>query len=255
MKYVLLVLFLLIQPVFGSEKLNDEKLKNEKLWDAYDALLIRYVIPELKHDIEVNLIDYAGFKRDPAFAVVVDQIRAYPVSSLNSKQDKLAFYINAYNILTIQLILDHAPKKSIKEIGGFFSGPWDQVVLSNELGDLTLDDIEHGIIRPLGDPRIHFAVNCASLSCPDLRLEAYRSERLNEQLDDQTQLFLGQRGKGARIQGESVSVSKLFSWYKDDFKVDGGVGKFIERYYPQTKGKKLDFLDYNWSLNQLDVEE
>lgn len=121
-------------------------------------------------------------------------LSSYPLANLKSKQDKLAFYVNAYTILTIQLILDHNSKKSIKEIGGFFSGSWDQVVLKNEIGDLTLNDTEHRIIRPLGDPRIHFAVNCASLSCPDLRLEAYQSEKIDAQLDDQTQHFLSQKG-------------------------------------------------------------
>ncbi|MBL4680559.1 MAG: DUF547 domain-containing protein [Pseudomonadales bacterium] len=251
MKYALLFLCLQLNPNFADEKLADEKFATEKLWDVYDSILIRHVSSSSRQGIEVNLVDYAGFQKDPAFAGLVEALRAYPVSTLKSKNEKLAFYINAYNILTIQLILDHNPKTSIKEIGNFFSGPWDQTVLINALGELTLDDIEHRIIRPLGDPRIHFAVNCASLSCPDLRIEAYRSAVIDAQLEDQTRLFLHQKGKGAFIQGKSVFVSKLFSWYKKDFDSRGGVETFIGDYYPETKGKKLKFLDYDWALNKL----
>lgn len=240
MKYVLLLICFLANSVSA----------NEKLWDAYDLILSAHVSKSSRQGIEVNLVDYSGLKNDPSFAALVKELGAYPVAKRNTREDKLAYFINAYNILTIQLILDHEPEKSIKEIGSFFSGPWDQVVLINELGELTLDDIEHKIIRPFGDPRIHFAVNCASLSCPDLRLEAYRSDKLNEQLDDQTRLFLRQEGKGARIREESVFVSNLFSWYKKDFREGGGVAQFVAEYYPETKGKKLDFLKYNWSLNK-----
>lgn len=219
-------------------------------WSLYDELLRDYVRSGEKAGLDANLVDYRGLAADSRFEVLVDQIREFPVEALDGDRETLAFYINAYNILTIRLILDHWPVDSIKDIGGFFKGPWDMVVLKNADGELTLDNIEHDIIRSIPEPRIHFAVNCASLSCPDLRREAYRAERLDEQLDDQARTFLQQSGKGIEIQGEGIKVSKIFDWYEEDFEAAGGVKAFVQEYRPDMRIDRVTgTMRYNWSLN------
>ncbi|MEX2489013.1 MAG: DUF547 domain-containing protein [Pseudomonadales bacterium] len=219
-------------------------------WTGYDQLLKEYVEPASKAGLDVNLVDYSGLRNDTRFEVLVDTIREFPVDRLENDNERLAFYINAYNILTMRLILDHWPVDSIKDIGGFFSGPWDIVVLKNADSSLTLDNIEHDIIRSIPEPRIHFAVNCASLSCPDLRREAYRADRLHEQLEDQTRRFLRQDGKGLSVDGDRVKVSRIFDWYEEDFDRVGGVTKFVQRIRPdlEIEGVRAK-LTYNWALN------
>ena len=221
------------------------------LWDEYDELLSQYVQSGERQGIEVNLVDYDGLEQEPAFVSLVNQIKSFPVSALVSKKEKLAFYINAYNILTIQLIIDHQPEESIKEIGNIFSGPWDKVVLQHGLVGLTLDDIEHKIIRPMGEPRIHFAVVCASLSCPNLRTTAYRANKLESQLESQTKIFLAQQSKGLKREKDKIYISKIFGWYKKDFEASGGVYSFVTRYYNEgIDSRVIDYLDYNWMLNK-----
>lgn len=219
-------------------------------WSLYDELLSEYVKPGQKEGLEANLVDYSGLRADARFDVLVEMIREYPVENLEGDKEHLAYYINAYNILTIRLILDRWPVDSIKDIGGFFKGPWDIVVLENSDGKLTLDNIEHDIIRSMPEPRIHFAVNCASLSCPDLRREAYRANRLDEQLDDQVREFLHQKGKGIVINGRPIKVSRIFDWYEEDFDGEGGVKTFVRQYRPDIKIDRVAAsIPYNWSVN------
>src|SRR5690606_1819087 len=116
---------------------------------------------------------------------------------------------------------------------------------------MSLDDIEHDILRRIGDTRIHMAIVCASVSCPDLRTEPYTGERLEEQLEDQVQQFLANPGKGVRIEDDAVRVSKIFHWFRGDFELGGGVGKFIAHYRPDLPpGMPIKAnLPYDWSLN------
>lgn len=218
-------------------------------WTRYDELLNSHLVASEKDGVALNLVDYESIAADPSFYSIVNQIIQFDVQQLSSNQEKLAFYINAYNILTINLILDNWPVDSIRDIGNFFQGPWDVVVLENADGQLTLDDIEHKIIRTFGEPRIHFAVNCASLSCPDLRHEAYRAEHLDEQLDDQTKLFLS-NAKGLLVDGDRLRLSKIFDWYGEDFEVFGSLGNFIKLYRPELQFDNVRTnLRYNWNLN------
>jgi hypothetical protein len=222
-------------------------LATEPSWDLYAEILGRHVAPGEQDGVRLNLVDYDEVARDPGFAALVNQVRGFDVRSLESREEKLAFYINAYNILTIQLIVDHWPLESIRDIGNFFRGPWDIVMLENADGELTLDDIEHEIIRSLGEPRIHFAVNCASVSCPDLRAEPYTASRLDEQLEEQTRDFLANPGKGVTVEGNDLRVSKLFDWYEEDF---GDIAGFVREHKQGIEFKRIDgYLDYNWSLN------
>ncbi len=224
-------------------------LAAEPDWASYDELLSSHLITAEKDGFTVNLVNYVSIAADPRFYSVVNQIILFDVEQLNSTQGKLAFYINAYNILTIKLILDNWPVDSIRDIGNFFQGPWDIVVLENADGQLTLDDIEHNIIRTFNEPRIHFAVNCASVSCPDLRHEAYRAEQLDEQLEDQTRLFLNNE-KGLLLDGNRLRLSKIFDWYGEDFEEFGNLGNFVKLYRPELQFNGLRTnLRYNWNLN------
>jgi len=218
-------------------------------WTDYDEILNKYLIPGEKAGWQMNLVDYEGIAADPDFYALVNQISQFDVQQLVSTEDKLAFYINAYNILTIKLILDNWPLDSIRDIGSFFRGPWDIVVLENFDGQLTLDDIEHNIIRQLNEPRIHFAVNCASLSCPDLRHEAYRADRLDEQLEDQTELFLTHE-KGLLLESSRLRLSKIFDWYAEDFEAFGDLENFVKLYRPELQFDNIGTnIHYNWNLN------
>lgn len=218
-------------------------------WSDYNALLSAYVMPGTKDGLQANLVDYQSIAEDERFGRAILGIQQFDVRLLETREETLAFYINAYNLLTIRLIIDHQPLDSIRDIGNFFRGPWDIVVLENADGRLTLDDIEHQIIRGFAEPRIHFAVNCASLSCPDLRLEAYQAAKLDAQLEEQTQHFLTQ-SKGLQTRDSLIRVSRIFDWYEEDFESRGGVERFIRHYRPELEFSEADAsLPYNWALN------
>ena len=207
-----------------------------------------------KEGLQLNLVKYQSIAADFRFYSLLNQIADFDVSELSTDNERLAFYINAYNILTIKLIVDNQPLDSIRDIGNFFQGPWDIVVLNNADGRLTLDNIEHRIIRQINEPRIHFAVNCASLSCPDLRNEAYRAERLDQQLDEQTRSFLN-NPRGLVTDGRSLRLSKIFDWYGEDFEVYGTLGDFIRQYRPELQfDNTRTNLAYNWNLNSYPEE-
>lgn len=218
-------------------------------WTRYGAALDRHVRAGEVDGISANLVDYEGMASDPDFAAAVQAVRDFDVRRLESDAERLAFYINAYNVLTIQLIVDHWPVETIRDIGNFFRGPWDIVMLENAEGRLTLDNIEHDIIRSIPEPRIHFAVNCASISCPDLRLEPYRAAEIDAQLDEQTRTFIDQPGKGLRVDGGNARASKIFGWYREDFEAAGGVEAFIEQYSGRPLDGVTPSLPYNWDLN------
>ena len=182
-----------------------------------------------------------------------------------SEHEKIAFLINAYNALTIKLILSKYPDlKSIKDLGGFFSGPW-KIEFFTLFGEKRhLDYIEHGILRKqFKEPRIHFALVCASIGCPALRDEVYIADRLNEQLDDAAKLFIRDTDRNRYNRGsETLEISSIFKWFKGDFiKTHGSVEKFIARWVTndrvlqkriQNKEIDIDYLDYDWNLNAAD---
>ena len=174
-----------------------------------------------------------------------------------SDHNKMAYLINAYNALTVQLIIDHHPTESIRKIGGFFSGPWKKEFFSILDGTLTsLDPIEHDVLRPeFKDYRIHAAVNCASISCPPLRNEAFVGERLDAQLDDQMRQWLADETRN-RFSDNEIELSKIFDWYGKDFvKWGGGINNVLKKYGPEAairaveNDSDIDYLKYDWGLN------
>jgi hypothetical protein len=205
----------------------------------------------LKKHVHKNRVNYDGFKKDEKlldeYLAVLSRIDA---NSLN-RNARFAFYINVYNANTIKLILTKYPGiNSIKEIGGFFSNPWKQKFISLKKRIVTLDHIEHGILRPeFKDPRVHFAINCASKSCPPLRNEPFEAKKLEKQLDDQAKNFINDNNHNF-IKGNTFYTSKIFKWFEDDFSDDPLL--FIKRYTSEEfrENIKIEYLDYDWSLNR-----
>ncbi|OMH32841.1 DUF547 domain-containing protein [Motiliproteus sp. MSK22-1] len=218
-------------------------------WTLYESLLKEYVGSGEVNGITLNLVDYSTLSTDSRFINLVRQLAEYPVSNLNTREEQLAFYINAYNILTLKTVVDNWPLKSIKDVGSWIRPVWKLDAGKIDKQMISLDEIEHEILRPMGEPRIHFAIVCASLSCPDLRTEAYKAETLDQQLDDQTKIFLKNPDKGLKNAGSKMRVSKLFDWFSEDFGAEGGVQSFIKRYLPADKRTLDGYLDYSWRVN------
>ncbi|MGH1384810.1 DUF547 domain-containing protein [Kordia sp.] len=201
-----------------------------------------------KHVTTAGNVNYKGFKSDRA------KLRAYIVSLGENtptddwlKEEKLAYWINAYNALTVDLILRNYPLKSIKDI----KKPWDQRLW--KLGEKwqNLNDIEHKILRKMDEPRIHFAINCASFSCPPLLNEAFTAEKLEQQLTQVTKLFLADSRRNT-ITPDKIEISKIFKWFSKDFKQNGSLIDFLNTYSDvkiNAKAKKK-YKDYNWDLNE-----
>ena len=162
-------------------------------WTSYQAVL-SHVKPGQKNGISLMLVDYPTLKSTHILDKAYQEISVFNLERLSTREEKLAFYINTYNILALKMVTDHWPIDSIKDIGSLLSPVWDKP--AGELGGktVTLGDVEHKILRPMGEPRIHLAIVCASVSCPDLRNEVYTAAKLEAQLDDQARRFLDNTG-------------------------------------------------------------
>jgi hypothetical protein len=215
----------------------------------YGELLQKYV--------KNGVVDYQGFKKEEAkLDLYLSNLEKTDTNTL-SRNEQFAFYVNAYNAWTIKLILSAYPGiKSIKDLGSLFRSPWKKKIARIDGDVITLDNIEHDILRPrFKDPRIHFAVNCASKGCPPLRSEPYQGDVLNQQLDEMTESFIND-SKHNRLEGNTLYVSSIFKWYSEDFNGDI-VGFFVKYATGNLKAKleqhrkeiKVEFLDYDWSLN------
>ncbi len=202
-----------------------------------------------KHVNSEGLVDYKGFQKDQA------QLDSY-LNMLSEKnpnndwsvQELLAYYINIYNAATVKLIVENYPVKSIKDIDGAWTK--GRVAVGNK--ELSLGGIENGILRKMDEPRIHFAINCASISCPKLMDEAYTAAKINEQLDRAAKEFINSEKND--ISANSPKLSSIFDWYQKDFTVNGkkDVIGFINK-YSKTKinpGAAITYKDYNWNLNE-----
>jgi len=174
-----------------------------------------------------------------------------------SRDARLAFWINAYNILAIDLVRRHYPIDSIRSIGGLFSPVWKE--RAGEIGGraYTLHEVEHEILRPMGDPRIHAAIVCASLSCPPLRREPYRAATLDAQLEDNVRRWLADPRKGVLIDRstKTLYLSRILDWFAMDF--GDGVLPFVTAHLPDEqaswiraqRGLRIRYLEYDWTLN------
>ena len=222
---------------------------------------------------QASQVRYAGFKADSAaLNRYLDSLSAVTEAAFKtfSKPQQMAFLINAYNAFTVALILTKYPAiTSIKDLGSLFSSPWKPKRIALLGSKVSLDDIEHGMLRERGrfdDPRVHFAVNCASIGCPPLREEAFVAERLDTQLDEQTSRFMSDRTRNRFAAASArLEVSKIFDWYGEDFKLGhrgiASLAGFVARYADaladlpadrervRSQRAEISFLPYDWQLN------
>ncbi|GAB3499646.1 DUF547 domain-containing protein [Spirosoma knui] len=219
---------------------------------AFDRLLKKYVNDK-------GLVNYKGFKsEEKVFNDYLAMLSKNAPAASWSKNEQMAYWINAYNAYTIRLILDHYPVKSIKDIGSkikipFVTTPWAAKFFTIGGEKMSLDNIEHGTLRKkYNDPRIHFTLVCASISCPRLRNEAYMADKLDAQMDDQGRDFLNNPAKN-KVGKDKSQLSKYFDWYKGDWNSNGqSVEKWVNKYSNTKISDKteIEFLDYNWNLNE-----
>jgi hypothetical protein len=225
-------------------------LARADLWQPYEALLQEHVHPANIDGVALNAVDYPALRKDPNYPQAIQALATADLNALTSQEEKLAFYINAYNLLAIAVVEKHWPVQSIKDVGSLFWPVWKREAGVIAGKAVTLDEVEHQILRTLGEPRVHFAIVCASVSCPDLRREVFRAATLDSQLHDQTQRFLNNAEKGVQQSPEGVRISKIFSWFSEDF--EDGVYEFIYQYRPELKDEvKGGYLPYNWQVNLL----
>jgi hypothetical protein len=186
-------------------------------------------------------------KNRDTFKVYLNDLASNPTKDSWSNSEIKAYWINAYNAFTVQLVLDNYPIKSIKDI----SEPWGQMFFKIGGKSMSLNTIEHEILRPMGDPRIHFAIVCASESCPKLLNYAYESETLNDQLDQAAKEFINDASKNSLTASE-ITISKIFKWFKSDFPKGDDFISYLNNYsivklFPETK---INYQNYNWFLNE-----
>ena len=222
----------------GNPETNSPTPPSHKTWDA---LLQKYVSSTGK-------VNYKGLLNEKAkLQAYLDELAANPADKSWSRNEKLAYWINAYNAFTVKLILDNYPVSSITKIHN--GKPWD--VKWIKLGEKTyaLNNIENDIIRPqFNEPRIHFAVNCAAVSCPPLLNRAWTADNLNRYLDQQARSFINNK-KYNQISADEVEASKIFEWYAADF---GNLIDYLNQYSETQiqKKAKVSYKEYDWGLNE-----
>jgi hypothetical protein len=251
MKNIIITLFLsiLFQQCSSATFEGIGKPPSHEIWNG---LLKRNVTSDGK-------VNYKGFMKDSvAFNKYLKLLSDNPPNEKTwPLNEQKAFWINAYNAFTVKLITKYYPIKSIKDIGSriqipFVNTPWDVKFISIGRETMDLNAIEHGQIRKkLNDPRIHFAIVCASKSCPTLLNEAYDPARLDQQLDNQAKVFLKDPFRN-KVAANDSQLSKLFEWYKTDFAKEESLIDFLNKYTPVkiNANAKIVYLDYDWGLNE-----
>lgn len=228
--------------------------------ELYARLLERHTkeVP----DLAGVRVDYAALRQSGDWNALVASVEASDPNGLTTRDAQMAYWINVYNILAIELVVKNAPPESIRDIGSFFSPVWKKEAGRLSGRAVTLDEIEHEILRPMGDPRIHGAIVCASLSCPPLARDPYRVDTLAAQLDTNMRRWLSDPRKGVRVDRNTYAVflSRIFKWFAEDFEAKGGAVAFAARYAPDADAgwleengsrAKVEYLDYDWRLNRL----
>jgi hypothetical protein len=262
MKVVRTLLFLLFVLVSGAAA-----AQFDHGYAAWDALVKKHVrwLPDGRQ----SRVDYAGFQADrAAVKTVLEALSAVPKAEFDgwSKARRMAFLINAYNAFTVELILTKYPDlKSIKDLGSFIQSPWKKKFFRLLGEERHLDWIEHEQLRPLyAEPRVHAAVNCASIGCPALRDEAFTAGKLEVQLADGMQRFMADRTRN-RVRTGRLEVSSIFKWFREDFEQGHQGWAKLEDVFatyavpladdPAEQARlragavPISFLDYDWSLN------
>lgn len=227
---------------------------------AWDNLLNRYV--DARHPSGINRFHYGNVREQDKHGLqnYLKEMEKTRVTSLN-RAEQQAYWINLYNALTVHVILSHYPVQSIRDIdispGIFKDGPWDAKLLKIEGQDVSLNDIEHRILRPIWrDNRIHYAVNCASLGCPNLQPLAYTGDNLEILLEKGATEFIN-HPRGVKLTNDRLQVSSIYIWFREDFgNSDAGIKQHLEKYLASSQAEKLKSIkqrikhQYNWDLNE-----
>jgi hypothetical protein len=246
----------LIDPRFDVASDTQNTLLDHGLWDAFlttyvsqgaDGIhRVRYsdVTPESRQQLE----DY------------ISALEAINTAQLTRDQ-QLAYWINLYNAATVRLILEQYPISSIRKVTVSGKGPWDHAVVTVQDTALSLGDIEHHIVRAIfPDPRIHYALNCASIGCPNLAMRAYTAETLEQMLDDAAKAYVN-HPRGVSLRKNKADISKIYGWYREDFgDGEADVLAHIKRYAQGDLSeslkaiKKVGRYGYDWALNEVPPE-
>lgn len=231
---------------------------------ALDALLGRYVRPNADG---VNRVAYAAWKASAADRGALDALiaaAARETPSRMARADQFAFWVNLYNALTLQEVMRAYPVASIRDIKSrgvldfaALIGPWKTKLVTVEGRALSLDDIEHGILRPtFKDPRVHYAVNCASIGCPNLQPEAFRGDRLDAQLTAAARGFIN-HPRAVRADGNRLRLSSIYDWFRGDFGNEAQLKQHLERFAEPAlaetirSARGIAGYGYDWSLNDV----
>ena len=230
-RLVILITFILISLNSKAQKID------HTLWSSFLQ----------KHVTANGNVNYKSIKANEAdLNTYLNQFVKISPQESWAKNETLAYWINAYNAFTIKLIIDNYPVNSIKDI----KNPWDKKFIPVDGKMISLNFIEHSILRKMNEPRIHFAINCASISCPKLLNKAYLPETLDSQLDVATTTFISSENNS--IKQDKLALSKIFKWFAEDFKKEGSLIDFLNN-YSKTKinsNPKIVYFGYNWDLNE-----
>lgn len=237
-------------------------------YNHFEALLKHHVKTGVKIDgVRLNAVDYTAMTReakqsDSGYSLLLKELASFNPATLKSREEKIAFWVNVYNIGAMKTIVDHYPVESIRSKRiNWLGQPWSRKVITVGGKEHSLAEIENDILLDgLKDLRIHFGINCASVSCADLLAVPYRATTLFAQLEDQGRKLLADRKKGLVIDRDkkSVLLSQIFKFDKKHFDAVGGALAFIKPYLStadrtaiEAGGLKIDYLDYNWNTNDV----
>ncbi len=243
---------LTVKPVEGSYTQPAPGIGFDHGHPRLNLVLTKFVTPDAR-------VRYKALKENRSdLDAYLAEVSSVPLSDFNrwSSEQQLALLINLYNAATLQLIIDNYPVESIKKIGGVFKGPWKQPIVRLFGKILTLDTLEHKVLRTqFSEPRIHFAIVCAAKGCPPLRAEAYTAAELETQFEEQGHRFLADTAKN-HVSTNAIFLSPIFKWFEDDFTMRKKyVTDFVRDYFPEETAAKIRsgfpvrFTDYDWSLN------
>jgi len=254
-------------PRWQSHNAENSELIDHSAWQIFldNYLVSNQLNTESSTIAGINLVRYAAVSKEDRGLLnnYLKKLESTAVSSFSRAQQR-AFWINLYNASTVNLILEHYPLESITKISfSFFSfGPWDEELLTVEGEELSLNDIEHRILRPIWrDPRIHYALNCASLGCPNLLPQAFTELNTESLLEQGARDYIN-HPRGADVQDDSIILSKIYEWYQADFGGDEeGVLLHLQQYSTKERLKSLNAEEleidyqYDWRLNAADTDK
>ncbi|GJQ60578.1 MAG: DUF547 domain-containing protein [Candidatus Scalindua sp. AMX11] len=249
MKMIILMLFLTF--MFGLSIHVSASEKTDPV-STFDTVLSRYVS-------EDGLVDYKGLKKDDQFEKYIEYLSHTDPDDLPSDKHRLAFWINAYNAFVLQGVLEEYPIKSVLDIGLMPHSFFKQMKFETNTGGINLRVLENEKLREaFREPRIHFAINCASMSCPKLLKDVYVAEKLDQQLEAQTKAFINNKTMNFLDREKGVLyLSQIFKWYEGDFIQNGEkIESYVLRYLNREDGEfiksnevAIKYIDYDWGLN------